>query len=466
MLALVAKRGSFRAAHGLGVTLLCLLGCGTEHHSAPSNGPAGAAAESARATTAPLSESDALSGPAQLGRQLFFEPALSASGALSCASCHDPKHAYGPANGLAVQIGGPAKDQAGTRAVPSLRYKEYTPPFAELLDNPDGVSAPGPGGGFTWDGRAATLAEQARIPLLSPVEMANGSAAALVARLLSSPSAAQFRKSFGADPRRDPEAALDAIGKAMQAFQLEDPSFHPYSSKYDLFVGNKIGGELTPAEVRGMHLFSDANKGNCTSCHFPGAGLNGSSAMFTDYSFEAIGVPRNRSLPANAYGKYYDLGVCGPARTDHPAEPGKPNAFCGMFKTPTLRNVATRTVFFHNGVVHSLEQAVRFYNTRDTRPELWYPTVGGKAKASNDPGFPTYGLITTQFVGGKVDKYDDLPRAFWTNIDGQMPLDGRKPGSASPLTEQNIADLLCFLDTLTDDYQPPAKPRTSGPCVN
>ncbi|HEY0464426.1 MAG TPA: hypothetical protein VGC79_09470, partial [Polyangiaceae bacterium] len=83
-----------------------------------------------------------------------------------------------------------------------------------------------------------------------------------------------------------------------------------------------------------------------------------------------------------------------------------------------------------------------------------------------DAGFPSYGLITTQFVGGKVDKYDDLPRAFLTNVDAQMQLDGRKAGSAPPLTEQNISDLLCFLDTLTDDYHPPAKPKTSGPCVN
>jgi cytochrome c peroxidase len=298
------------------------------------------------------------------------------------------------------------------------------------------------------------------------VEMANNSAAALVDRLLASPSASLFRQVFRADPRRDPEAALDAVGKALQAFQLEDPSFHPYSSKYDLFVGNKLGGELTPAEVRGMHLFSDTSKGNCTSCHFPGAGTNGSSAMFTDYSYEAIGVPRNRALAANSDSGYYDLGVCGPARSDHPALPGVPNAFCGMFKTPTLRNVATRRVFFHNGVMHSLEQVLRFYNTRDTRPELWYPTLGGKAKAANDPGFPNYGLFARQYSGGKVDKFDDLPSFFLGNVDPQLPLDGRKPGSAPPLTERNISDLLCFLDTLTDDYQPPAKPKNSGPCVD
>ncbi|HWZ87736.1 MAG TPA: hypothetical protein VNW92_02765, partial [Polyangiaceae bacterium] len=125
-----------------------------------------------------------------------------------------------------------------------------------------------------------------------------------------------------------------------------------------------------------------------------------------------------------------------------------------------------RSAFLHNGVLHSLEQVVRFYNTRDTRPELWYPTRGGKPKARPDRDFPSYGLIRTQYVGGRVDKYDDVPTQFLGNIDPQMPLDGRKPGSAPPMTEQNIADLLCFLDTLNDDYAPTTTPPTAGRCVN
>jgi cytochrome c peroxidase len=461
MLSTPAIRDTLCVAWLAAAVLGGVTGCGTQQ------GPSDGAADGARSQTATESASaDGLTLAGQLGKQLFFEKALSASGAMSCATCHDPLHAYGPSNGLAVQLGGPGMNLQGTRAVPSLRYKEYTPPFADLLDNPDGVSAPGPGGGFTWDGRAATLAEQALLPLLSPVEMANESAAAVIERVLASPSAELFRRVFTADPRRDPEAALSAVGKALQAFQLEDSSFHPYSSKYDRYVGNKLGGELTPAEVRGMKLFSATDKGNCTSCHFPGAGLNGSSAMFTDYSYEALGIPRNAALPVNADKGYFDLGICGPARGDHRAPPGAPNAFCGMFKTPTLRNVAMRNAFFHNGIMHSLEQVLRFYNTRDTRPELWYPNVGGKPKAVNDPGFPSYGLIQTQYVGGKVSKYNDLPASFSHNIDMQMPLDGRKAGSASPLSERNIADLICFLDTLTDDYQPPASPKSIGPCVN
>jgi cytochrome c peroxidase len=92
----------------------------------------------------------------QLGRQLFFEPALSASGKQSCASCHSPEHAYGPPDGQSVQFGGIDGKQMGSRAVPSLRYLQTVPPFSEHFRDNDGNDSEdaGPTGGFTWDGRA------------------------------------------------------------------------------------------------------------------------------------------------------------------------------------------------------------------------------------------------------------------------------------------------------------------------
>ena len=445
-------------------SVLAIAACGGAGSSGPgSSAPAALTAPTVSAVNSTVD----LSLSAQVGKKIFFDKALSASGKLSCASCHDPNHAYGPPNDLAVQFGGPALLDSGVRAVPSLRYKEFTPAYADLLDNPDGISAPGPGGGFTWDGRANTLAEHAKIPLLSSFEMANASIAEVVAKLKSASYAALFQQAFGNQAFDDADAAFNNALAALQAYQLEDPSFHPYSSKFDLYAGNKIGGTLTSAETRGMEVFTDPNRGNCSSCHFQGAGLNGSTALFTDFSYEAIGVPRNAAIAANGSASYYDLGVCGPLRSDHlPRSSGAVNAFCGMFKTPTLRNVATRGVFFHNGVMHSLAQAIRFYNTRDTNPEIWYPTAGGTPKASPDPGFPAYGLITTQYLGGSVQKFDDLPAAYRVNIDPQLPLDGRPAGSAPPMSEQNIADLICFLNTLTDGYQPPSPPPTSGPCVD
>lgn len=376
-----------------------------------------------------LQRHDPLSLAAQVGQKMFFDTALSGSGKQACSSCHDPDHAYAPANGLAVQPGGRRLSDAGTRAVPSLRYKEYIPPYADLLDNPDGISPPGPGGGYTQDGRARTLAAQARIPLLSANEMANTSASEVVAKIRSSPYAGLFREAFGADVFADPQIAFLKALEALQAFQLEDYSFHPYDSKYDLYAANKIGGELTPAERRGFAVFMDPGKGNCFACHYSGAGLNGSVAMFTDYSYAAIGVPRNADIPANRKPGYYDLGIC--ARADHP-QPANAR-YCGMFKTPTLRNVATRHSFFHNGRFKTLRDVLKFYNTRDTNPELWYPTVAGV-----------------------VRKFDDLPRAYRGNIDGQGPLDGRPRGSQPPMTDRELDDLETFLNTLTDGYVPPA----------
>jgi len=108
----------------------------------------------------------ALSAAAALGEKIFSDAALSASGRLSCAGCHDPAAAHGPANPLAAQFGGAALDRQGRRKAPSLRYLAANRPF--------GFDAEGtPNGGFFWDGRGASLAEQAGEPLLNPDEMAN-----------------------------------------------------------------------------------------------------------------------------------------------------------------------------------------------------------------------------------------------------------------------------------------------------
>lgn len=112
-----------------------------------------------------------------LGQALFFDPALSGSGKLSCASCHDPAHGFAAANGLAVQLGGGDLRQPGVRAVPSLKYLQAVPPFTEHFfeseDDADESIDNGPTGGLTWDGRVDRGQQQARIPLLSDFEMGN-----------------------------------------------------------------------------------------------------------------------------------------------------------------------------------------------------------------------------------------------------------------------------------------------------
>src|SRR5262249_52421149 len=132
--------------------------------------------------------------------------------------------------------------------------------------------------------------------------------------------------------------------------------------------------ELTPAERRGLDLFKDPQRGNCAACHTVQLGANGAHPLFTDFSHEAVGAPRNPEIPANADPHYYDLGLCGPLRTDKRDE----KKYCGLSKTPTLRNVAIRGAFFHNGRFHELEEALHFYVERDAKPSKWYPQPGSK----------------------------------------------------------------------------------------
>jgi len=174
-----------------------------------------------------------LSLPAQVGAQLFFDTNLSASKKMACATCHSPNNHYAQPNSLSVQLGGPNLTTPGFRAVPSLEYKEYTPAYSDNAVNPDGVSSNAPGGGFTWSGQANTLAGQVQIPLLASYEMANTSAAAVVQVVQNASYAELFQQAFGVDVFNDTDTAFTDVGLALQAYQLEEPSFHPYTSKFD-----------------------------------------------------------------------------------------------------------------------------------------------------------------------------------------------------------------------------------------
>jgi cytochrome c peroxidase len=222
---------------------------------------------------------------AALGKRIFFDPSLSASGRLSCASCHSPGHAYGPPNGRAVQLGGPDLSVQGARAVPSLRYTLNRTPVwskayvASAADRILEGNEP-PAGGFGWDGRFNSLREQAAFPLLAPNEMANSSPADVAAKLRRAPYAQEFRRLFGAQILDAPAAAYTRALSALERFELDDPSFHPYTSKYDGFLEGKAA--LSAQELRGLALFNDPHRGNCASCHLDAKGADGSHPNFTD----------------------------------------------------------------------------------------------------------------------------------------------------------------------------------------
>ncbi|MRX11512.1 c-type cytochrome [Pseudoduganella sp. FT25W] len=397
--------------------------------AAASASAAAASADAPRAAYAPMAgRRPTVPELTALGRAMFNEPALSASGKLACASCHSPDNAYSPNNNLAAQLGGADGKTEGTRAAPSLRYIQNAPAFSEHYHDDDGDDSvdAGPTGGHNWDGRAQSAHEQALGPLLSAHEMGNKDEAAVLANLRASPLAAQFRKVYGEDIFERPNAAMQGALMALEVFQESPTDFYPYNSKYDAFLRKQT--TLSAQELRGLRLFNDETKGNCASCHISQISPGGVFPQFTDYGLINIGVPRNRKLLANADPQYYDLGLCGPDRTDLKDH----KEYCGAFKTPSLRNVALRKAYFHNGSFTSLTEVVRFYATRDTAPMKWY----------------------------KQRKFDDQPAGLDANVNVEAPFGG-KPGDKPLLNESEIADIVAFLKTLTDGYSGVRSPNST-----
>lgn len=201
--------------------------------------PASADADAPRAAYAPpAGRRPTVPELTELGRAMFNDASLSASGKLACASCHSPDNAYSPNNNLAAQLGGADGKTEGTRAAPSLRYIQNAPAFSEHYHDDDGDDSTdaGPTGGHDWDGRVQSAHEQALGPLLSAREMGNKDEAAVLARLRASPLAAKFQEVYGADIFARPNAALQGALMALEVFQESPADFYPYTSKYDAFL--------------------------------------------------------------------------------------------------------------------------------------------------------------------------------------------------------------------------------------
>ncbi|RIA46718.1 cytochrome c peroxidase [Hephaestia caeni] len=393
-----------------------------------------------------------LSALAMVGKRIFHDASLSASGRQSCASCHDPARSFGPPDDRDTQIGGPHMDQVGIRPPPSLAYLyrqtvfsigppiadyDNPPPLSQLVEQAKNVpratkaagvapppAAPVPQGGLFWDGRADSLMLQAMGPMTNPAEMANRDVAAVARKLERAGYVARLEPLFGRTVVNNPAMLVEEAMSAVARYQIEDVAFHRFDSKYDYWLEGKA--RLTRAEMRGMQLFNDPAKGDCAACHISQPSPDGLPPLFTDTEYEALGVPRNRRLAANRDPHFFDLGLCGPLRKDLAQQ----TQYCGMFLTPTLRNAAKREVYFHNGVYHRLIDVLRFYALRGTDPGKIYP----------------------RDARGRVMKYDDLPRRYWANIDtADAPFD-RKFGEKPALTEAEMNDIIAFLNTLDDGY--------------
>lgn len=411
-------------------TLLALSACG----GGGASDPVAAAVPVADTTTATALAGDAAAAEAQavrlrddrvrLGQQIFTDPDLSEPRGTACAACHQPNQGFAGNHGSRIGVAlGSQPGALGLRNAMTNSYVGMIPKFSFETVNGETEAI----GGHFWDGRADTLAEQALGPLLNPLEMNNPSRRAVVDKIAASRYAPLFRQQFGDAIFSNTDAAFTQIGVAIEAF--ERATLQPFSSKYDAMVRGTAA--FTPAEARGMALFMDPARANCAGCHLmnPTSGKPEDS-LFSEFTYYATGIPRNSAIPRNADPAFFDLGLCGPER----AAPSVPAGvsienFCGKFRMPTLRNVAERPAWMHNGFFSgSLADVVRFYSSRNSNPQRWY----------GPSGVP-----------------NDLPAQYRGNIESTKAPFNRAPTAGPLLTEPEVADIVAFLHTLSDGFRAP-----------
>jgi cytochrome c peroxidase len=355
----------------------------------------------------------------EMGRLLFHDPRYSSSGAVSCASCHTPQTAHADPAGGFLPLGGRQLQNQGLRSSPTLHYLNSNREFR--------IENGRPVGGFTWDGRAPTRAVQAGGPFFDEAEMANTDARQVVTALRAAPYFGQLLQVFGLGSATPDAALFETMKTALALYQQGDEDYQPFSSKYDAVLEGRAA--LSVQEARGLALFNNPSKGNCAACH-SSAGDARSKPLFTNFGYAALGVPRNHSQATREDPNFFDLGLCGPKRSDL----SQKMEFCGQFKTPTLRNVALTAPYFHNAAIGTLEDAVAFHVSRDTEPARWYPVING---------VPVL--------------YNDLPATLRRNVTRVAPFD-RRLGEPSALSPAEIQDVVAFLKTLTDAPAPPPGP--------
>ncbi|UTG94175.1 cytochrome-c peroxidase [Geobacter sulfurreducens] len=390
----------------------------------------------------------------QLGKDIFFDTNLSINGNQSCADCHAPEAGWtGPTsevNAHGAVYEGSIAGRFGNRKPPSSAYAT-TAPILKYIRQGGGMFV----GGNFWDGRATgeklgnPAADQAQGPFLNPLEQALPDSACVVHRVCTATygtamdavwpgscaiawpadvdTACATEGAFvnlDAPNRTKSNLAYDYIALAIAAYEGSAES-NAFTSKYDAFLAGKAF--LTPEERRGLALFN--GKGKCARCHVN----TGKKPLFTDYTYDNLGVPRNVENPFyqstfNPLGAaWIDLGLGGflESRIDY-SRFAKANL--GKHKVPTLRNVDKKAApdvvkaFGHNGYFKSLKEIVHFYNTRDVLPTC----------ASGSPG-------------EKV--------TCWPLPELALTMNTAELGNLK-LSDAEEDALVAFMKTLTDGYQP------------
>ncbi len=314
--------------------------------------------------------SSALTPKEQLGKAIFFDQNLSLNNNQSCATCHAPETGWTGPNELINLHGGVYEGSIpgafGDRKPPSSGYATFSP---ILHMDKKGQFV----GGSFWDGRATgeilgiPAAEQAKGPFLNPKEQALPDAATLVTKVCMAAYGDLFRQVWGAAMCNpvNINAAYDAIGYSVAAYE-GSTEVNVFTSKFDYSLVGKA--KLTQQERLGYALFQ--GKGKCKLCHV----INGKQPLFTDFTYDNLGLPKNPENPVYAYNPgFVDPGLGGFLASRQEYAPFAQENL-GKHKVPTLRNVDLRPsagfvkTYGHNSYFKSLYGIVHFYNTRDMLP--------------------------------------------------------------------------------------------------
>jgi len=403
-----------------------------------------------------------LSDLEQLGKSIFFDNALSINGNQSCAACHDPAVGWTGPDSAINEHGsvyeGSIPGRFGNRKPPSAAYATPSPIFAWHRQG-GGLFL----GGNFWDGRATgeklgnPAADQAQGPFLNPAEQALPDNACVVYFVCNGAYPVGIEDVWGADAcniawpgdvlaecateggmvdlsegdAAQVEASYDQIALSIAAYEASD-EVNAFTSKYDAFLARAV--DLTDQEREGFRLFN--GKGKCARCHSSKA-RQGQPPLFTDYSFDNLGVPRNPDNPVYDYAGYdwvdEGLGEFLAMRTEYA---GLAEEHMGAQKVPTLRNLDLRPepgfvkAFGHNGYFKTLKQIVHFYNTRDVKP-----------------------TCPDEFT--PVD--DAIAQGCWPEAEVEENVNDSELGDLSLTDEQEDA-IVAFLKTLSDGYFEGAAP--------
>ncbi len=449
-----------------------------------------------------VAQTPPLSSMEQLGKDLFFDEISHPSG-MSCASCHGPTAGWaGPTSEInaheVVYPAGTDPARFGNRKPPSAAYATLSP----ILHYDEQLGA-FVGGNFS-DGRATgeklgnPAADQALGPFLNPVEMNNPTKANVLQQIAVSPYAATWEQVWGEPLQYDTpekvEQNYDRVGLAVAAYE-GSREVNRYTSKYDYYLKGMV--ELSAEESKGLQIFN--GRGKCNGCHTSSPGAGGEPPLFTDFSYENLGVPKNPEnpfydmdevflddgSPINPEGDAWIDNGLGAFLATVPEWADLAGENLGKHKTPTLRNIALAPgedfikAFMHNGVLKSLEEVVHFYNTRDDgswpSPEVSENMNTSKVGNLNlkpaqeadlvaflktlSDGYPITSIPGDFNYDGIVDGYDlsdpllGWEAKFGIDLDGndflvwqrQYGLGVGGTASSSPVPEPNTASLLLVI---------------------